>query len=74
MSDSAGRRLPIAPAAKGVYRRLLGYLSPHRGRFALGMLGGVIFSASMVSFAWLAKLFADSTSTHPDPRTVLWVP
>jgi subfamily B ATP-binding cassette protein MsbA len=53
---------------------LLGYIRPYRGAFALGMLGGVVYSASMVSFAGLAKLFADSTSTHPDARAVLWVP
>src|SRR5207253_2904173 len=56
------------------YRRLLGYLRPHRGRFLLGILGGVLFSATMASFALLAKKFGDGTFTHQDPRTIVWVP
>jgi len=30
--------------AKRTYLRLLTYLRPHRGIFALGMLGGIVFS------------------------------
>ena len=56
------------------YRRLLGYLRPFRGRFILGILGGVLFSATMASFALLAKKFGDGTFTHQDPRTIVWVP
>ncbi|TLZ19398.1 MAG: lipid A export permease/ATP-binding protein MsbA [Gammaproteobacteria bacterium] len=56
------------------YRRLLGYLRPHRGRFLVGILGGVLFSATMASFALLAKKFGDGTFTHQDPRTIVWVP
>ncbi|OLB12338.1 MAG: lipid A export permease/ATP-binding protein MsbA [Gammaproteobacteria bacterium 13_2_20CM_66_19] len=53
---------------------MLGYLRPHRGRFLLGILGGVLFSATMASFALLAKKFGDGTFTHQDPRTIVWVP
>ncbi len=60
--------------ALGAYRRLLGYLAPHRGRFILGMLGGVLFSATMVSFALFMKKFGDGTMVHQDPRTIVWVP
>ncbi len=56
------------------YRRLLGYLAPHRGRFMLGMLGGALFAATMTSFAWFAKKFGDGTLVHQDPRTIVWVP
>ncbi len=56
------------------YRRLLGYLAPHRGRFILGMLGGALFAATMTSFAWFAKKFGDGTLVHQDPRTIVWVP
>ncbi|MBV8877610.1 MAG: lipid A export permease/ATP-binding protein MsbA [Gammaproteobacteria bacterium] len=56
------------------YRRLLGYLAPHRGRFVLGMLGGALFAATMTSFAWFAKKFGDGTLVHEDPRTIVWVP
>src|SRR5205814_4722225 len=40
----------------------------------LGILGGVLFSATMASFALLAKKFGDGTFTHQDPRTIVWVP
>jgi subfamily B ATP-binding cassette protein MsbA len=56
------------------YRRLLGYLAPYRGRFILGMLGGALFAATMVSFALFMKKFGDGTLVHRDPRTITWVP
>ena len=56
------------------YRRLLGYVRPHRGHFVLGLLGAMLFSATMASFALLAKKFGDGTFTHQDPRTIVWVP
>jgi ATP-binding cassette, subfamily B, bacterial MsbA len=56
------------------YRRLLGYIGPHRGHFILGLLGAILFSATMASFALLAKRFGDGTFTHQDPRTIVWVP
>ena len=65
---------PPAGGALRAYRRLLGYLRPYRGRFILGILGGVLFSATMASFALLAKKFGDGTFTHQDPRTIVWVP
>ena len=74
MSEPGAAQVPARYSASRVYRRLLTYLRPHRGIFVLGMLGGIVYSASMVSFAGLAKLFADSTSAHPDPRAVVWVP
>jgi subfamily B ATP-binding cassette protein MsbA len=71
----AGARVP-RPEGSGLraYRRLLGYLAPYRGRFVLGILGGVLFSATMTSFALLAKKFGDSVLVHPDPRAIVWVP
>jgi len=66
---------PLAAAgARATYRRLLGYLAPHRGRFILGMLGGTLFAATMSSFAWFAKKFGDGTLAHQDPRTIVWLP
>jgi subfamily B ATP-binding cassette protein MsbA len=56
------------------YRRLLGYVRPHRGHFILGVLGAILFSATMASFALLAKQFGDGTFTHRDPRTIVWIP
>jgi ATP-binding cassette, subfamily B, bacterial MsbA len=60
--------------AKRTYLRLLTYLRPHRGIFALGMLGGIVFSISMVSFVPFAQLFGDSAFTHRDPRMIVFVP
>jgi subfamily B ATP-binding cassette protein MsbA len=69
------RQEPHAPPdAKRTYLRLLTYLRPHRGMFALGMLGGIVFSISMVSFVPFAQLFGDSAFTHRDPRMILLVP
>jgi len=65
---------PPAGGALRAYRRLLGYLRPYRGRFILGVLGAMLFSATMASFALLAKKFGDGTFTHQDPRTIVWVP
>jgi len=61
-------------AALPTYRRLLGYLAPHRGRFILGTLGGALFAATMTSFALFAKKFGDGTLVRQDPRTILWIP
>ena len=74
MNDVSSASLRIEAKPTVVYRRLLGYLRPHRGAFALGLLGGVVYSATMVSFAPFAKYFVDGTVTYPDPRTILWVP
>jgi subfamily B ATP-binding cassette protein MsbA len=56
------------------YRRLLGYLRPYRGHFAIGILGAILFSATMTSFSVYAKALFDGTFTHRDPRTIVWVP
>ena len=65
---------PRGGSALKAYRRLLGYIAPHRGRFIVGLLGAVLFSATMASFALFAKKFGDGTFTHQDPRTIVWVP
>ncbi len=62
------------PSALRDYRRLLSYLAPYRGRFIVGVLGGVLFSATMTSFALLAKKFGDTVLVHPDRRAIVWVP
>ena len=79
MNDAS--RAPTAPGRADpgqdglrTFRRLRGYLAPHRGRFILGMLGGVLFSATMVSFALYAKVFVGGTLIRQDPRTIVWMP
>jgi subfamily B ATP-binding cassette protein MsbA len=69
------RREPHAPLdARRTYLRLLTYLRPHRGIFLLGMLGGVVFSISMVGFAPFARLFGDGAFTQRDPRMIMVIP
>jgi len=55
------------------YRRLLTYLRPHRTQFALGILGGVVYSLAMASLPVAAKYFV-YVLNHPDPRAVIWMP
>ena len=76
MNDSGGRTstTPLAGSGLRTYRRLLGYLRPYRGQFALGVLGGILFSATMASFSLYAKQLGDGTFTNRDPRTIVWVP
>ncbi len=71
---ASGSALPQHAGGLQAYRRLLGYLAPHRGRFMLGMLGGVLFSATMASFAPFAREFVGGTLIQRDPRTIVWVP
>jgi ATP-binding cassette, subfamily B, bacterial MsbA len=76
LKDTARPASPAAselPDALHTYRRLLGYLRPHRLQFAFGLLGGVVYSLAMASFPVLAKYFGD-TLTHPDKRAIVWLP
>jgi subfamily B ATP-binding cassette protein MsbA len=60
--------------ARRTYQRLLTYLRPYRGMFILGMLGGILFSISMVSFVPFAQVFGDSAFTKRDPRMIVLIP
>ena len=72
---AAGARSARASgSALHAYRRLLGYIRPYRGYFALGILGGILFALTMASFALFAKKFGDGTFEQRDPRTIVWVP
>ena len=74
MNDVASRR-PREPVSVSVtYRRLLGYLKPHKGAFALGILGGTLYAVSSAGLLWLAKRFGDGTFLHPDPRMIYLIP
>jgi subfamily B ATP-binding cassette protein MsbA len=64
----------MSPNAWSTYRRLLSYLRPHRAVFALGILGAILFSTSMVLFSAFAKEFGDGTFVQRDPRTIIWLP
>ena len=42
--------------------------------FALGILGAMVFSATMVSFTVFAKFLGDATLENRDPRTIVLLP
>ena len=73
-TSDRGSKSPLSQGAWQTYRRLLTYLRPHRGAFALGMLGAIVFSVSMVGFTVFAKFFGDGTFENNDPRTIIWLP
>jgi ATP-binding cassette, subfamily B, bacterial MsbA len=74
MQAERGPKVALTAGAWYTWRRLIGYLRPHRGVFALGLLGAFLFSATMVSFTAFAKVFGDGTFEHRDPRTIYWLP
>lgn len=74
MNDTGRAEAQAAPSVLGTYRRLLGYLRRHIGAFACGIVGSLVYSASMVSFAPFAKVLGDKTFTHPDPRMIVVLP
>ncbi len=74
MNDVASRR-PREPVKVSVtYRRLLGYLKPHKWAFTLGILGGTLYAVSSAGLLWLAKRFGDGTFLHPDQRMIYLIP
>jgi len=72
--DDVSRAPPEAASGLGTYRRLLTYVGRHRGAFALGIVGSVLYSMSTAALAYAAKQLGDRTFTHPDPRIILWLP
>ena len=73
MRRAAAGEPAAGESAGAIYRRLLGYLRPHKAAFALGILGGALYSASTASFTLLAKVLGD-VLRHPDPRMIVWIP
>ena len=65
---------PAPTGAWPTYRRLLGYLRPHRAMFLLGVLGMVIFAATDAGWAVFVRFFLDGTFVDRDPRMVWLVP
>jgi subfamily B ATP-binding cassette protein MsbA len=77
LNDVASRPPPQPASVSATYRRLLGYLKPHSGMFALGILGGAVYSASTASFTELGKIFGDWVShpmSHPEARMMFLIP
>ncbi len=76
MGKKAGNAttLKMPEGALQTYKRLLGYLRPHRGTFAIGIVGMVLFAATDAGWAAFVKFFLDGTFVDKDPRMVWVVP
>jgi ATP-binding cassette, subfamily B, bacterial MsbA len=74
MHADRGPKAVLTSSAWQTYKRLLSYVRPHRSMFLLGVLGAVLFAASMVSFAKFAQEFGDGTFENRDPRTIVLLP
>ena len=59
--------------AARIYKRLLGYLGPHKGAFALGIFGAAVYAASSSGLVYLAKLVG-VLLVHPVPYMIVWLP
>jgi subfamily B ATP-binding cassette protein MsbA len=76
MGRKGDRRIDLTmpPGAVHTYRRLLGYLRPHKAMFSVGVLGMTIFAATDAGWAAFVKFFLDGTFVDKDPRMVWLVP
>jgi subfamily B ATP-binding cassette protein MsbA len=64
----------MPPDAMKTYRRLLSYLKPHKGMFAVGVVGMTMFAVTDAAWAAFVKFFLDGTFVDKDPRMVWLVP
>src|SRR5262245_5623388 len=71
-TERAEQRMP--EGALQTYRRLIGYLRPHRAVFLVGVLGMVMFAATDAGWAAFVRFFLDGTFVDKDPRMVWLVP
>jgi subfamily B ATP-binding cassette protein MsbA len=60
--------------ASAIYRRLLGYVRPHRGIFLLGALGLGVSAAAEVGFLQLMKTFLDATFVQQNGQMLFYLP
>jgi ATP-binding cassette, subfamily B, bacterial MsbA len=65
---------PARTDAMVVYRRLLGYVRPHRRLFLIGVLGMALFAMTDAAFAYFIKYFIRDTFVVPNPRAIWVVP
>jgi subfamily B ATP-binding cassette protein MsbA len=72
-SEGGAKSAPPEGALR-TYLRLLSYVRPYRAHFAIAILGGMLYSATMASAAYWAQQLGDNTLVNRDPRTITWVP
>jgi subfamily B ATP-binding cassette protein MsbA len=66
--------LSLATDARQTYLRLLRYIGPYKGPFALGLLGAALFAIAQGAFTFAAKPFLDGSFVERDPRMLALVP
>ena len=57
-----------------LYGRLLGYVKPYSGIFAISIFGMVLMSATEVALPVAVKPFLDGTFIDKDPLLIKWTP
>lgn len=67
-------KLPLSQDALKTYRRLIGYIKPHKGMFAIGVVGMIMFAVTNAAWARFAQEFLDGTFLKRDPRMIWLVP
>ncbi len=60
--------------SKDLYLRLLGYVRPHKGVFAVSILGTVVLAATEPALPALLKPLLDSSFVDKDPQSMRWMP
>jgi subfamily B ATP-binding cassette protein MsbA len=61
--------LSASPSSLKVYFRLLGYVRPYIGLFALSIVGFLIFASTQPMLGYILKYFVDGLS---DPQAALF--
>ena len=62
------------PSFLGTYRRLLGYLRPHRPVAAVAVLGMIFDAACSTIFMQLIRPMLNDLFIRRDPATIFWLP
>ncbi len=63
-----------APTSLDLYRRLLGYVRPYKGVFAVSIVAMIVTALSEASFAALLKPILDKGFVDPDPAFIRFIP
>ncbi|MCK5859648.1 lipid A export permease/ATP-binding protein MsbA [Abyssibacter sp.] len=72
MTDDPTGNSELSP--KQVYRRLLGYATPHWRMFGLAIFSMAVLSASDVVLTWLMQPLLDGSFVERDPTIIRWMP
>ena len=62
------------PTPRQVYRRLLGYATPHWRMFLLAIVGMTLLSAADVGLTALMQPLLDGSFVERDPKIIRWMP